>query len=201
VAGLLGSAPLADPRSPSGVRVERFVEGPGGLVAGFAWGFAEAVSWPVIAEVSIGLLAVTAPRRMVRFGFAVAAGSVAGALTTAALARRGILAPAPLTTPRMRDEARRHLSTEGVVGVRHQAFNGIPIKVYAREAGLLGLPAPSFGAAVAVERTARIVGTAVVGSATARLVRAPVRRRYGTYAVGVAAVWGVGVWATRRRWL
>jgi hypothetical protein len=201
VAGLLAAAPLADPRSPSGVRVERFVEGPGGLVAGFAWGFAEAVSWPVIAEVSIGLLAVTAPRRMVRFGFAVAAGSVAGALTTAALARRGILAPAPLTTPRMRDEARRHLSTEGVVGVRHQAFNGIPVKVYAREAGLLGLRAPSFGAAVAVERTARIVGTAVVGSVTARLLRAPVRRRYGTYAVGVATVWGVGVWATRRRWL
>ena len=141
VAGLLGSAPMADPRSPLGLRVERFVEGPGGLVAGFAWGFAEAVSWPVIAEVSIGLLAVTVPRRMVRFGFAVAAGSVAGSLTTAAFARRGILTPAPLTTPLMRDEARRHLSTEGVVGVRHQAFNGIPIKVYAREAGLLGLPA------------------------------------------------------------
>jgi hypothetical protein len=101
----------------------------------------------------------------------------------------------------MRDEARRHLSTEGVVGVRHQAFNGIPIKVYAREAGRLGLPWPAFGAAVAVERTARIVGTAVVGSGVARLVRAPVRRRYGTYALAVAAVWGVGVWATRRRWL
>ena len=201
VAGLLGSAPMADPRSALWVRVEQFVEGPGWLVAGFAWGFAEAVSWPVIAEVSIGLLAVTVPRRMVRFGFAVAAGSVAGSLTTAALARRGILAPAPLTTPRMRDEARRHLSAEGVVGVRHQAFNGIPIKVYAREAGLLGLPAPSFGVAVAVERTARIVGTAMVGSAAARLIRAPVRRRYGTYAIAGAAVWGVGVWATRRRWL
>ena len=155
----------------------------------------------MIAEVSVGLLAVTVPRRMVRFGFAVAAGSVVGSLTTAALARRRILAPAPLTTPRMRDEARRHLSTEGVAGVRHQAFNGIPIKVYAREAGLLGLPSPSFGVAVAVERTARIVGTAVVGSAAARLIRAPVRRRYGTYALVGAAVWGVGVWATRRRWL
>jgi 1-acyl-sn-glycerol-3-phosphate acyltransferase len=34
VAGLLGSAPMADPRSPVGVRVERFVDVPGGLAAG-----------------------------------------------------------------------------------------------------------------------------------------------------------------------
>ena len=53
---------------------------------------------------------------------------------------------------------------------------------------------------MAVERTARIVGAAGVGSAGAGL-RAPVRRRYGTYTLAVAAVWGVGVWATRRRWL
>jgi hypothetical protein len=40
----------------------------------------------------------------------------------------------------------------------------------------------------------------VLGSAVARVFRAPVRRRYGTYAVIAEAAWVVGVRAVVRTW-
>ncbi|MEP6630157.1 MAG: lysophospholipid acyltransferase family protein [Lapillicoccus sp.] len=199
VVSLREAAPVADPRSPLGVAVERYLDSPWGLVGAFAWGFAEAVSWPLIAESYLVLIGVTSPRRMVPAALALSAGSVAGVVTTAALSRRGHTPPAPLTSAGMRRAAAEHLRG-GAWGVRHQAFNGIPVKVYAAQAGWLGIPLPRLAGAVAVERTARIVAGGVVGSAVARVLRAPVRRRYGTYALVAEAAWVVGVRAVSRRW-
>ncbi len=191
--------PVADPRSPLGERVKQLVDSPAGIVVAFTWGFAEALSWPVIAEMSIAFFAITSPRRVVRWSMALAAGSVSGVVVNAALARRGVTLPAPLTTARMRRSAARHLST-GAWGIRHQAFNGIPVKVYAVEAVRAGIPLSRLAVAAGVERTGRIVGVGVVASAVSVIVRAPVRRRYGTYAAVAIGVWVVGVAQVRRRW-
>lgn len=199
VLALRDSAPVADPRSPVGERVRVLMDGPAGLVGGFVWGFAEAHSWPVIAEMYLALFAVASPRRMVPVSVAVAAGSVTGLVTNAALARRGVRVPAPLTTPRMHATAQAHLGG-GARGIRHQLANGIPVKVYAVEAGLADLSLGRFAVAAGVERTARIVGLGLLGAGVAGLFRAPVRRRYGTYALVAAGVWGVGVRAVVRRY-
>ena len=199
VVALRGDAAPADPRSPLGVSARRLMDSPWGLVGAFGWGFAEALSWPVIAEYSLVLVGVASPRRVLPASVALAAGSVTGVVTTAALARRGHAPPAPLTSPGMRRAAGEHLS-HGAWGVRHQAFNGIPVKVYAAEAGRLGIPLPRLAGAVAVERTARIVGVGLATGAAARVFRAPVRRRYGTYVLAAAAVWAVGVRIAGRRW-
>ncbi len=199
VVGLRETGPAADPRSPLGVAVERYMDSPWGLVGAFAWGFAEAVSWPLIAESYLVLIAVASPRRMVPAAVALSAGSVVGVVTTAALSRRGRTPPAPLTTAGMRHAAAEHLR-DGAWGVRHQAFNGIPVKVYAAQAGRLGLPLPRLAAAVAVERTARIVAGGVLGSGVARVLRAPVRRRYGSYALVAETLWVLGVRAVIRTW-
>jgi 1-acyl-sn-glycerol-3-phosphate acyltransferase len=199
VVALREPGPVADPRSPLGVAAERYMESPWGLVGAFAWGFAEAVSWPLIAESYLLLIGVASPRRMVPAALALSAGSVAGVVTTAALSRRGHTPPAPLTTDGMRRAAAEHLH-EGVWGVRRQAFNGIPVKVYAAQAGRLDLPLTRLAAAVAVERTARIVAVGTLGSAMARVFRAPVRRRYGTYALVAETLWVLGVRAVIRTW-
>ena len=65
---------------------------------------------------------------------AVIGGSVLGVLTNAWLVTRGIVAPAPLTTPRMAARAFEQLAA-GPSAIMHQAFSGIPVKVYARAAG------------------------------------------------------------------
>ncbi len=199
VVALRGDAAPADPRSPLGVAAEQLMDSPWGLVGAFGWGFAEALSWPIIAEYSVVLVGVASLRRVLPASLALAAGSVTGVVTHAALARRGHTPPAPLTSPGMRRAAAQHLRA-GARGVRHQAFNGIPVKVYAAEAGRLGIPLPRLAAAVTVERTARIVGVGWAVGAGARVFRAPVRRRYGTYVLVASAVWVAGVRITSRRW-
>lgn len=199
VLALRDAGPVADPRSPLGERVARFVRSPLGIASAFAWGFAEAVSWPVIAEMHLAFVAVARPERMVRSSVALAAGSVTGVVLTASLTRRGHVPPAPLTTAGMRAAAAAHLA-EGARGIRHQAFNGIPVKVYAVQAGLAGVPLPGLAAVAAAERTARIVGVGLVSSVVAGVLRAPVRRRYGSWVLVAGAGWAVGVAATMRRW-
>ena len=81
--------------------IARLVASPYGLLLAFLWGFAEALSWFIVAEMALILLAAAVPRRVMPWAAAVIAGSVLGVLTNARLASRGVLLPAPLTTRRM----------------------------------------------------------------------------------------------------
>ena len=67
----------------------------------FAWGMAEAVSFPVMAEMSQVWLGVAQPRLLFRRATAVVAGSVAGVALTHAPTRAGARPPAPWTRPGM----------------------------------------------------------------------------------------------------
>ncbi len=196
---LLGTGEPADPSSPLWDRTVRRVDGPAGLLGAFAWGAAEATSWPVIAEMYLAFFAATRPRRVLPCAVALAAGSVTGVAVNAALSRHGVTLPAPLTTRRMRVAAAGHLR-EGAWGIRRQAFSGIPVKVYAAQAGRMGLPLGELTLATAAARTARIVGMGVAGTTAAALFPATVRRRYGAYLLVAAAVWVVGERAALRRW-
>lgn len=199
VVALKEQTPVADPRSPLGEAVGRLVDSPAGLAGAFAWGFAEAVSWPVIAEMYFAFVAVTRPRRILPSAVALTAGTVCGVVTTAALTRRGLQVPAPMTTPRMSAAAAADLST-GVWGLRRQLFSGIPIKVYAAQAGAAGLPLGQLAAATGALRLARNVGVAAGATAVSSVLRAPVRRRYGAYVVATAAVWWVAERKVLRHW-
>ncbi|MDT5188940.1 MAG: hypothetical protein QOI28_1191, partial [Mycobacterium sp.] len=114
--------------------IARLVASPYGLLLAFVWGFAEALSWFIVAEMALILFAAAVPRRVMTWAAAVIAGSVLGVLTTAGLASRGVYLPAPLTTPRMAATAFDQL-TAGPSAIMHQALSGIPVKVYARAAG------------------------------------------------------------------
>jgi len=199
VTGLLSSGRTADPTSPLWDRTVRHVDGPAGLVGAFVWGTAEATSWPVIAEMYLALFAATRPRRILPCAAALAAGSVTGVVLNAALTRRGVHLPAPLTTQRMRLAAADHLGA-GAWGIRHQPWGGIPVKVYAGQAGRLGTPLDELVVATTVVRSARILSVGLGATALASPFPATVRKRYGTYLVGAAALWALGERGTLRRW-
>ncbi|HMZ16021.1 MAG TPA: hypothetical protein PLS04_17940, partial [Mycobacterium sp.] len=114
--------------------IARLVGSPYGLLLAFVWGYAEALSWFIVAEMALILFAAAVPRRVMPWAAAVIGGSVLGVLTNAWLVTRGIVAPAPLTTPRMAARAFEQLAA-GPSAMMHQAFSGIPVKVYARAAG------------------------------------------------------------------
>ena len=110
------------------------VASPYGLVVAFIWGYAEALSWFIVAEMALILFAAAVPRRVMPWAAAVIVGSVLGVLTNVWLTSRGVLLPAPLTTPRMAATAFEQL-TAGPSAIMNQALSGIPVKVYARAAG------------------------------------------------------------------
>jgi 1-acyl-sn-glycerol-3-phosphate acyltransferase len=169
------------------------------LPVAFAWGVAEALSWPVIAEMSLVLLAVAVPWRVLPAAAALAAGSVVGVVLHAWLVRNGVPVPLPLTTARMRATAAEHLAG-GPMGVWHQAFNGIPVKVYAAEAGRGGTDLVGLAAAAALERTTRILGLGVLLAVASGWLHPWLRRLYGPYLAAVAAAFGAGLIATVAHW-
>jgi 1-acyl-sn-glycerol-3-phosphate acyltransferase len=186
VIALLDDGPARVPVSRLWTRVSRLVSGPRGLLVAFLWGLAEALSWPVMAEMTLVLLAAAVPRRIPAVAASIVAGSLLGVLANAELARWGVRLPAPLTTERMQATALADLA-DGPRGILVQALNGIPVKLYARAAGELGLPLDSLLLWTGVERGLRMAGAALLVGAVARRLEGGLRRCYGGY-VGMAGL-------------
>jgi 1-acyl-sn-glycerol-3-phosphate acyltransferase len=170
--------------------VARRAAAPALLALSFAWGFAEALSWPVIAEMYLVLWVVALPWRILPAAVAVTLGSVLGVVVHAALARHGLDLPLPLTTDRMSAAAAADLA-DGATGIWHQAGNGIPVKVYAAEAGHADVPLWSLAWWTLLERGARVLGVAAVLTVLARWLHPLLRRVYGPYLVVVGAVFAL----------
>ena len=191
VLDLLGRGPARRRTSAVWARVAQLVSGPRGLLVAFAWGFAEALSWPVMAEMTLVFLAAAVPPRVPTLASSIVAGSLAGVLLNARLAAAGWWLPAPLTTDRMQAAARADLA-DGASGVLHQALSGIPVKLYARAAGELGTDPWALLAWAGVDRGLRMAAAGLSVWLVARRLHPWLRRCYGAYlvltAVGFAGV-------------
>ena len=127
----------------------------------FVWGMAEAISFPIMAEMSQVWLGLTHPERMWRRAAMVVAGSVTGVAVTHLLTRSGLQPPAPWTAPKMRAATSRYLS-RGPRGYWKQALTGIPVKLFAAESGRSNLPLPSVVLHAAGERAARMTASTAI---------------------------------------
>ncbi|MHA3705240.1 lysophospholipid acyltransferase family protein, partial [Jatrophihabitans sp. YIM 134969] len=170
--------------------------------------FAEAVSWPLLPELTLAALllaGVVAPRAgsarwfasararaVVRLVLAAGIGSVLGGLTTAVAARHGLLFPQPLTTPGMSVAVRRADLAHGAAGVWSQPLSGVPFKVFARAAGRDGLDLRAWAGHALLARTARLVAVAAVAVTASRWIDRRPRAYPCVLAVG-AALFVVGL--------
>ncbi|MEO3977227.1 lysophospholipid acyltransferase family protein [Streptomyces sp. CAU 1734] len=168
-------------------RVAALAASRAGLLIACLWAFAEALSWPLMPELLLGAVCAAVPRAALRLSVSALAGSLAGSLLALQLAGAGLAPPAPLTTDRMRAEARHQLAVESADAVRHQPWNGVPFKVYAAEAGRAEVPAGEWLAASAAARGSR---TLTVGLAFAAL--GLLLRRWRRWYPGYLALLGTG---------
>ena len=175
------------------------VAGPYGLVVAFLWGYAEALSWFIVAEMALILLAAAVPRRVMPWAAAVIVGSVLGVLTNAWLTSRGVLLPAPLTTPRMAATAFDQLAA-GPSAIMHQALSGIPVKVYARAAGEHHIDLWRLAGWTLLERGLRISTVGLVVWTLSKLLHPLLRRFYGLYLIIAAVVFTAGLTAVIAAW-
>jgi 1-acyl-sn-glycerol-3-phosphate acyltransferase len=188
----LSAAPAdrADSRLRRGVA--RFASSPVGLLAVAVWAVAEALSWPLVPELLLAVLAVAAPRRAVVLAVTAAAASLAGGVLAVQLAAGGVQVPQPLVTDRMRVTVAAQTAADGAGAVVHQPLSGVPYKVYAAAAGRDHVSVPVFVAASARGRGLRIVlvglACGLLGAALRRL-----RALYPAYLVVLLSGFAVGL--------
>ncbi len=177
----------------------RLMAGPFGLPLAFLWGYAEALSWFIVAEMALFLFAAAVPRRVMLLAAAVIAGSVLGVLTNAWLASHGVVLPAPLTTPRMAARAFGQFS-EGPSAIMHQALSGIPVKVYARAAGQHSVDLWKLACWTLLERGLRISTVGLVIWLLSSLFHPWLRRHYGLYLIGATVIFTAALSAVIAAW-
>jgi hypothetical protein len=186
-------------RSRSWSVVARVVAGPCGLPLAFVWGFTEALSWFIVAEMALILLAAAVPRRVMPWAAAVIVGSVLGVLANAWLASRGVLLPAPLTTPRMAATAFNQFAA-GPSALMHQALSGIPVKVYARAAGEHHIGLWHLAGWTLLERGLRISTVGLLVWLLSSRLHPVLRRRYGVYLIIAGVVFVAALSAVIAAW-
>jgi hypothetical protein len=179
--------------------VARLVSGPYGLLLAFLWGYAEALSWFIVAEMALILFAAAVPRRVMPWAAAVIGGSVLGVLTNAWLATGGTLLPAPLTTPRMAARAFDQFAA-GPSAIMHQALSGIPVKVYARAAGEHHVDLWHLAGWTLLERGLRITAVGLIVWLMSKLLHPLLRRVYGVYLIVVSVLFTAGLSAVIAAW-
>lgn len=130
---------------------------------------------------------------------AVIGGSVLGVLTNAWLVTRGIVAPAPLTTSRMAARAFEQLAA-GPSAMMHQAFSGIPVKVYARAAGAHHIDLWHLAGWTLLERGLRISMVGLVVWMLSKLLHPWLRRCYGVYLIVASILFTAGLSAVIATW-
>lgn len=147
-----------------------------GLLICFFWAVGEGISWPLVAEMPLMLFVVTVGLRWrgLLIISASALGSAVGIITNWWLVQQGIHAPSPMTADLMFQVARHQLLTHPESAFWAQMWNGIPVKVYAAEAGLTHMPIDQLLVAL-VPRMLRIfilgTGTWLLGGLLSRWLK------------------------------
>ncbi|CAM3113078.1 lysophospholipid acyltransferase family protein [Actinomyces slackii] len=165
----------------------------------FAWGLAEAVSFPIMAEMSQVWLGLTRPKQLWRRAGFVVAGSVTGVAITHLLTRAGHRPPAPWTTPSMEAAASRYLE-RGARGYWHQALTGIPVKLFAAESGRRDLPLGPVLVHASGERAARMAAFTAAVAALERPLGPITRQHYGPYLLTTGAVFSTALHRIIKHW-
>ena len=195
---------LSEPRRPYPVSdihtiAAQAMSGARGDAVMFAWGMAEALSFPVMAEMSQVWLGITQPGLLWRRGAAVVAGSVSGVLLGHVLAAHGARLPAPWTRPAMRRATARYLD-RGPRGYWMQALTGIPVKLFAAESGRRRLPLGRVAVHATGERAARMAASTAFIVIAEKPLGNLVRQHFGPYLAATGMTFGVLLSRVIKHW-
>lgn len=173
-----------------------------GLV--LTWAVAEATAWPIMPDAVLVPLALRRPASWWRLVVAAALGTTAGATLTYTLARRhpdrATIERLPLVRPAMVVAVERWLATEGTRGVWRQPATGVPFKVFARVAGLHGLPLGPFLFWGVAARSVRFGLMAGLAALVGRRLERAVARQYWSLTLAWFSVFGFALWRLVSYW-
>ena len=126
-------------------------------------------------------------------------GSALGIIITWVLVRQGLNPWSPLTTQAMFDYAQQQLATNPAAAFNDQMTNGIPVKVYAHEAGALNLSFAQLLGAI-WPRLLRIVVVGAGGWFLGSSLRRWLRPTLGLVQLSALAIFPFGLWQSVAYW-
>lgn len=181
-------------------RISKLSASKAGLFFVAIWAFSEAIFWPFTAELAVLLVSATALtiKRGVVLSLFAAVGSVVGVYVHWYLSKRGYDIPLVFTTERMYQESVKGWGNPFQAG-REQMFNGIPIKVYAKAAGDLGLSAYEVFQAM-VPRAVRIISIGVISTVVSIRIRMFLKPCLGILQIIFLLFYGVALYLIIRSW-
>jgi membrane protein YqaA with SNARE-associated domain len=170
----------------------------------FGWAMAEAVALPVMPDAVLAPLAAYHYREWRGLALAASFGSGLGAGISYALGRSpwgcALLDGLPLIRPAMARQAHSRLAREGPIGIRHQPFSTLPLKVYAVHAGRLRLPLGPFLVAVGLARAARLLPVGGLAALVGQRLGGLLWRCPPATLLVWSALFALGLWQAVKRW-
>jgi 1-acyl-sn-glycerol-3-phosphate acyltransferase len=198
---------VTDPRAsrPLGPidRIARFADGRSAVAVVTIWAAAEAIAFPIVPDVLVGLLVLAAPRRAVILFGAVLAGAIAGSLVLYAFASA---APDPATAmvlgvlgvrPAMLDEAVVRLAA-GEPWQMAGFGPGTPLKVDTLAWALNGQGPLGLVVGVVVNRVTRVLPVILVSALVGAIAPRQLRRWAWPVIVVYTGLW-IAVYAAYLR--
>lgn len=192
--------PIRQVVSPVWRAVAEVVGSRRGLALAFGWGYAEALSWPVSAEMELVCFGAAVPRRTLSHAVALTAGSVAGTMTHVAVARRGARVPMPLVTERMRLSAAASVSRRGLNALWSQPFTGIPVNAYANAVAGTNAPLTKVALMTLAVRGSQMLSFGAVTAQASHMLQQQSQRVWGRWMLGAGVAWAKGALRVRRFW-
>jgi membrane protein YqaA with SNARE-associated domain len=183
--------------SPAFRSLHALIESRWSLALGFIWGFAEATAFFIVPDVYLGLVTLLNWRRGMGAVLAAVTGALAGGTLMYFVAQadpQGVidfLGQIPLISSDMIKATGERLRSGGLMGMLNDPLRGVPFKVYAAQAGTLGLPILSFLLMTIPARLARFLPAVLVCSAFGVRARTFVEERTHLMLLGYTAVWTV----------
>jgi membrane protein DedA with SNARE-associated domain len=132
------------------------------VVVGAVWGFAEALFFVIVPDVWVGYVGLFHTRGVRPVLIAAIAGALAGTTVLWALSQvagsavTDLLVALPGIDTGDLTQAQQEIESQGPVAIVLALFQGVPVKVHAHEAALLGLGLPALLVFVALNRLLRI---------------------------------------------
>ena len=186
-------------------RWARFAGSRAAVVLLFAWAFAEATVWPILADFLLVALALAVPGRLRVLLPAIVAGMALGGLVSVLTAHQfpafamDVVRELPLVRDVQVERARDLLDEHGAfLGFLYQPISGVPFKIWAAVAGDERLPPGVVITAFVLGRSARMLATGGVAAGAGHLLRRYVRDWFAAiaplyvlaFAIGLAQVVG-----------
>lgn len=179
-------------------KIKVFMSSPASLIISFIWGFAEASLFFLIPDIYLGAAALFSPI----YGLWNCVFSIIGAMLGGSImylmahktpqAMLGLMAKIPGISEAMVMRVGDNYQAHGLSAIFLAPWDGIPYKIYAVQAGVLGINYPSFLIATVPARLERFLVVVLIAALLGATLKGNISKNTGRWIMAYMLFWAIG---------